>query len=309
MTARIDDDPFENDPARWGHSLANLGEILIGCLDARGAKSVVEIGAYAGDLTRVLLDWAEKDGARVLAVEPTPHARLLELSESRADLELVQEPSHEALRHIPVPDALIIDGDHNYYTVSEELRLIDERAPGREIPLLLLHDVGWPHGRRDAYWNPERIPEEARQPMAERPFIFPGESGVVDNGMPMYAAAEREGGARNGVLTALEDFLERRADLRVAVLSPFFGFAAAWHREAPWAGSVAEFLEPWDRNPVLERLEGNRLYHLAIGHARAQKLRWATQALEEEREENARLRQRVAELERQRSHVTRPGTG
>jgi hypothetical protein len=60
MTARIDDDPFENDPARWGHSLANLAEILIGCLDARGAKSVVEIGAYAGDLTRVLLDWRRR---------------------------------------------------------------------------------------------------------------------------------------------------------------------------------------------------------------------------------------------------------
>jgi Methyltransferase domain len=305
MNARIDDDPFENDPARWGHSLANLAEILIGCLDARGAKSVVEIGAYAGDLTRVLLDWAEKDGARVLAVEPTPHARLVELSESRDDLELVQEPSHEALRHIPLPDAVIIDGDHNYYTVSEELRLIDERAPGPEIPLLLLHDVGWPHGRRDAYWNPERIPEDARQPMAERPFIFPGEPGVVDNGMPMYAAAEREGGAGNGVLTALEDFLERRGDLRFAVLSPFFGFAVAWHRDAPWAGSIEAFLEPWDRHPVLERLEANRLYHLAIGHARAQKLRWATDQLEAEREKNRELREqleeREAELERLRS--------
>jgi hypothetical protein len=241
----------------------------------------------------------------VLAVEPAPHARLLELSESRADLELVQEPSHEGLRHIPLPDALIIDGDHNYYTVSEELRLIDERAPGPEIPLLLLHDVGWPHGRRDAYWNPERIPEDARQPMAERPFIFPGEPGVVDNGMPMYAAAEREGGPGNGVLTALEDFLDRRGDLRLAVLSPFFGFAVAWHRDAPWAGAVEAFLEPWDRHSVLERLEANRLYHLAIGHARAQKLRWATAQLEAEREKNRELRQQLeerdAELERLRS--------
>ena len=121
---------------------------------------------------------------------------------------------------------MIIDGDHNYYTVSEELRLIDERAPGAR-PLLMLHDVGWPHGRRDAYWTPERIPEEHRQPMVERPFIFPGEPGVVDAGMPMYAAAEREGGAGNGVLTALEDFLDRRGDLRLAVLPPFFGFAVA----------------------------------------------------------------------------------
>jgi hypothetical protein len=288
MTARIDDDPFENDPARWGHSLANLAEILLGCLDARGAKSVVEIGAYAGDLTRVLLDWAEKDGARVLAVEPTPHARLVELSESRADLELVQEPSHEALRHIPLPDAVIIDGDHNYYTVSEELRLIDERAPGPEIPLLLLHDVGWPHGRRDAYWNPERIPEEARQSMVERSFIFPGDPGVADDGMPMYAAAEREGGPRNGVLTALEDFLDRREELRCAVMPLFFGLAVVWHPEAPWGQAVAEYVEPWDRNPVLGRLEANRVYHLALGHRRSQKLKWAMGALEERSEPSQR---------------------
>ena len=305
-------DPYENDPARWGHSLANLAEILLGCLEARGAKSVVEIGAYAGDLTRVLLDWAEEAGARVTAVDPTPHARLVELSESRDDLQLVQEPSFEALRRIPLPDAVIIDGDHNYYTVSEELRLIDERAPGPQIPLLMLHDVGWPHGRRDAYWTPERIPEEHRQPMAERPFIFPGESGVVDAGMPMYAAAEREGGAGNGVLTALEDFLDRRGDLRLAVLPTFFGFAVAWHSDADWARSVADFLEPWDRHPVLARLEENRLYHLATGHARAQKLKWALGALEEQREENGRLQRRVEELEseveRPRSQSARHGT-
>ena len=304
-------DPYENDPAHWGHSLANLAEILLGCLDARGAKSVVEVGAYAGDLTRVLLDWAEDAGGRVIAVDPTPHARLVGLSESRADLELIQEPSYEALRHIPLPDAVIIDGDHNYYTVSEELRLIGERAPGPQIPLLLLHDVGWPHGRRDAYWDPERIPAEHRQPMVERPFIFPGEPGVVDAGMPMYAAAEREGGAGNGVLTALEDFLDRRDDLSLAMLPLFFGFAAVWRRDADWARSVADFLEPWDRNPVLARLEENRLYHLAIGHARAQKLKWAVGALEEQREENERLRRQVEELEGdvQRPHSQRSRHG
>ena len=277
--------------------MANLAEVLLGCLDTNGAKSVLEIGAYAGVLTRILLGWADEAGARVIAIDPTPHARLVELSEQDPELELIQEPSTEALSHVPLPDAVIVDGDHNYYTVSEELRLIGERAPGREIPLLMLHDVGWPHGRRDAYWNPERIPEEHRQPTAERPYIFPGEAGVVDAGMPMYAAAEREGGPRNGVLTALEDFLDGRGDLDCARLAPFFGFAVVWHREAPWATALAEFVAPWDRNPVLERLEENRVYQLAIAHARAQKLKWATGKLEEQREENSLLRSQLEERE------------
>jgi hypothetical protein len=305
MTAPVDTDPYENDPARWGHSLANLAEMVVGCLDASRAKSVAEIGAYAGDLTRLLLDWAARAGGRVAAIDPTPHDRLVELSERNPQLELIREASHEALIGIPLPDAVIIDGDHNYYTVSEELRLVDERAPGARIPLLMLHDVGWPHGRRDAYWNPKRIPDEHRQPTVERPFIFPGEAGVVDAGMPMYAAAEHEGGPRNGVFTALEDFLDRRGDLRCATLPLFFGFAIVWHPDAPWAQALAEFVGPWARNPVLERLEANRVYHLAISHTRSQKLKWAIGKLEAEREENAKLRQQVeerkAELKRLRS--------
>jgi cephalosporin hydroxylase len=279
MAVRIDADPYENDPARWGHSLANLAEILIGCLDASGAKSVAEVGAYAGDLTRILLDWAAAAGARVVAIDPTPHQRLIELSEHRPELELIREPSHEALKHVPLPDAVIIDGDHNYYTVSEELRLIGERAPGAELPLLMLHDIGWPHGRRDAYWTPERVPEEHRQPTATRPRLFPGDPGVVEDGMPMYSAARREGGPRNGVLTAVEDFLKRRGGLRLAVLPPFFGFGVVWHRDAPFARAVEDAVQSWDRNPVLERLEANRVLHLATAHSRAQKLQRITAAV------------------------------
>jgi hypothetical protein len=309
MAATVDADPYENDPARWGHSLANLAQIVLGCLDASRAKSVAEIGAYAGDLTRLLLDRAAQTGGRVVAIDPTPHDRLVELSERHQEVELVQEPSHEALRHVPLPDAVIIDGDHNYYTVSEELRLIDQRAPGPRIPLLMLHDIGWPHGRRDAYWNPEAIPEEHRQPTLDRPFIFPGEPGVVDTGMPMYAAADHEGGPRNGVLTALEGYLDRRVDLRVVTLPMFFGLAVVWPADAPWAQGVARFLEPWDRHPVLERLEANRVYHLALGHRRSQKLKWTTAALEAQQEENALLRRQVeeqeAELQMLRSQLSR----
>jgi hypothetical protein len=60
---------------------------------------------------------------------------------------------------------------------------------------------------------------------------------------------------------------------------------------------------------VLERLEANRVYQLAIAHTRSQKLKWATRALEEQREENALLRRRVEELERLGSDVSRPQTG
>jgi hypothetical protein len=292
MPSEMEIDPYENDPGRWGASLINVGEVLIPCLRASGARSVAEVGAYAGDLTGLLLDWAQGAGGRVVAIDPTPEPQLVELGERRSELELVRETSHDALRHIALPDAVIIDGDHNYYTVSEELRLIDERAPGGDIPLLMFHDVGWPHARRDTYFAPERIPDEHRQPMVERGGVFPGDAGIVDGGLTFFWTAEREGGPRNGVLTAIEDFLDRRTDLRLATLPMFFGFGIVWRRDAPWAGAVAEIVEPWEGNPLLERLEANRVHHLATVSMLSVELARA-------HEELARLRERSLMQEQQ----------
>jgi hypothetical protein len=263
---RLTVEPYTNDPGRWGASLATLAEILIPCLDAAQPRSVVEVGAYAGDLTRLLLDWAADSGAQIWAVDPAPKAGLVKLAQERSSLELVRATSHEALRRIPLPDAVIIDGDHNYYTVSEELRLIAARAEEATLPLLLFHDVSWPHARRDNYYAPELIPEEHRQPMVESPGLFPGEPGIRPGGLPYHWAAAREGGPRNGVLTAVEDFVEQHGGLRLAVVPAFFGFGVVWLRDARWADTLADILESWDRNPLIERLEASRVLHLASSH-------------------------------------------
>ena len=160
----------------------------------------------------------------------------------------------------------MIDGDHNWYTVTEELRLVAERAEGGVLPLLLFHDVCWPHGRRDDYFAPDLIPEEYRQPIAEGGGLFPGVTGVRPGGLPYRGAAAEEGGPRNGVLTAVEDFVAGRDGLTLAVVPLFFGLGVVWQRDAPWSQRLAETLEPWDRNPLLERLEANRVLHLAVAH-------------------------------------------
>ena len=256
------------EPAPWGSSLANLAELLIPVLDAARAASVVEVGAHAGDLTRELLEWAGHGDARgdgaVIAIEPEPPASLLELAREHPELEVVRGTSHEALRRIPLPDAVIVDGDHNYYTVGEELRILDERASWSEGPLVMFHDVCWPLGRRDAYYAPERVPEDERPgPIVHGARVMPGEPGLVSGGLPYLWAADREGGPRNGVLTAIEDFVADRDRLRLAVVPAFFGLGVLWHVEAPWADDVAAVVGPWDRNPILGRLEANRVFHLA----------------------------------------------
>lgn len=267
---RLAHDPYLHDPERWGVSLAHMAELMLGTLDAAGARSVGEVGAFAGDLTRVLVDWAGERDGRVVAIDPVPQPALVALADARPELELVRETSLEALPRIELPDAMVIDGDHNYFTVAEELRLIGERAPGTELPLLLFHDVSWPHARRDDYYAPELIPEDARHPVAGgRGGIHPGEPGLIEGGgLPYPRSAAHEGGARNGVLTAIEDFVAARDGVRLVVVPAFFGFGAAWHTGAPWSDDVAALLDPWDRHPILERLEANRVEHVARAHTR-----------------------------------------
>jgi Methyltransferase domain len=253
-------EPDATDPDRTGSSLRNLADLIFPAFEAVGAKSVVELGASHGDFTRELLEWAAGSGARITAIEPAPEPELLTLAEQHPELELVRQTSGEALRAKRPIDAIVIDGDHNYYSVSGDLRLIAERDG--PMPLVLLHDLGWPHGRRDAYYAPERIPEGERQPLASDVHLDPREPGIADGGFHFDCVAEREGGPRNGVRTAVEDFVEGRDDLRLAVIPAFFGLGVLWDAEAPWADAVAKLVEPWDRNPLLERLEANRVLKL-----------------------------------------------
>ena len=68
------------------------------------------------------------------------------------------------------------------------------------------------------------------------------------------------------MLTAVEDFASGREGVRLAVVPAFFGLGVVWHEDAEWGDAVAGILEHWDRNPLLERLESNRVLHLASSH-------------------------------------------
>jgi Methyltransferase domain len=278
--ARSGFDPYLHDPEHWGVSLAQLSELLLPCLDAAGARRVAEVGAFAGDLTRVLVDWAAAREAEVLAIDPAPQPALVALADTYAGLELIRQTSLDALPRIPLPDAIVIDGDHNYHTVGAELALIAERAGGAELPLLLLHDVCWPHARRDDYFDASLIPEARRHPQAgERGGLVPGDPGLRPGGLPYPRSAAREGGPGNGVLTAVEEFVAGHERLRLAVVPAFFGFGVAWDASSPYAGELARLLDPYDRNPILERLEANRVEQLARRHVHATELWQARERL------------------------------
>lgn len=275
----------------WGGSLLNMAEVIVACLDAVEPGFVLEIGAYRGELTERLLDWTAESGAEVACVEPAPPPALLERAEKYPKLELIRESSHDALRGISAPQAVVLDGDHNYFTLSEELRLIDQLTGSEDLPLMMFHDVGWPLGRRDSYYVPERVPEEHRQPIAAGVDLIPEQLDGESEGLRIVEpVATEEGGPRNGVLTAIEDFIEGRENIRLATTPIFFGFGVLYREDAPWAGAVTEILKPYVGNPILERLETNRVTHLLKRQAYLRELRVLQSRLDEQQHVLRRLR-------------------
>ena len=242
-------------------------------LEASEVQRLVEIGALRGDNTRQIIERLGP-GAELHVVDPAPDFDPTEHEQAFAGQYVFHHGlSLDVLRGLPPMDAVLIDGDHNWYTVINELRQIRDvaRAAGAELPVLILHDVGWPYGRRDLYYAPETIPAEHRQPHRKAGMRV-GNPGLARAG-GMSAGhwnAEREGGPRNGVMTALEDFLaEHDEPTRTVVLPPYFGLAivAAESRlgRQPALTAVLDHLESAEGRLALLEL-GEELRVRAVAH-------------------------------------------
>jgi Methyltransferase domain len=174
---------------------------------------IVEIGSESGKCTHRLLELTAAWDGQVHAVDPAPRFDV-EAWNARygARFSLHRAPSLDVIDKLPAFDVVLIDGDHNWYTVFHELQRLEARADalGRDMPLMFLHDVAWPYGRRDLYYEPDAIPPEHRQEYARRG-ISPTSSQLLDEGgfNAHLCNAATEGGAKNGVLTGLEDYLSQ----------------------------------------------------------------------------------------------------
>lgn len=180
-------------------------EPLLECLQP---AVIIEIGSDHGFNTRNLLEFARRNGSTLHVIDPLPKYDVEEwLKEYPRTLVLHNDPSLDVLDSIASPDAVLIDGDHNWHTVFNELKLLEKMA-GAHFPLVLFHDVGWPYARRDLYYEPDRIPTPHRHPYRKQG-IRPGVKGLDPVGglNDHLFNATSEGGPRNGVLTAIEDFI------------------------------------------------------------------------------------------------------
>lgn len=176
-------------------------------------QSIVEIGAENGANTANILRYCSKYNSKLHSIDPFPKFDADEWVTKQSDFFIFHRSlSLSAIPKINQMDVVLIDGDHNWYTVFNELRLIEHQCKKNDVnfPLVLFHDTGWPYGRRDLYYNPDNIPDIHRKPYIKKG-ISPGVSDLDDTGIlnAHLNNAVYENDLHNGVLTAIEDFIDQ----------------------------------------------------------------------------------------------------
>lgn len=249
------------------HSMSEFADIILPCLAAAQACNVVEIGAEYGGMSKMLGDFVTAAGGVLTSIDPKPKDEFVAWSRDFPASWHIAGYSLDTIPTLTGNDAWIVDGDHNYYTVANELRAIEAVTRLDAKPLLVfLHDVGWPWARRDLYYAPDRIPAEHRH-------RFDYESGtVLDDdalvhgrgfrGHGSFAIATHAGGPRNGILTAVEDFIAAGTNgrsLAFARVPAVFGLGVLFDIDAPWSETLASIVMPYHENRLLAALENNRL--------------------------------------------------
>ncbi len=230
---------------------------------------IVEVGSGHGRNTAQLLEFCRAHGSILHAVDPLPQFDVSAWEVEYGDrLVFHRMRSLDALPQLGSFDAVLIDGDHNWYTVFHELRLIEDlsRQRGDRFPLVLLHDISWPYGRRDLYYDPASIPEAYRKPFQRKGLSLDAPELLQNGGLnAQLYNANYENEPQSGVLTAVEDFLETtQQELEFLKIRGFHGLGILLPVELRARnGPVALFLSNLEvelvRSGFLDSLERSRI--------------------------------------------------
>ena len=104
-------------------------------------------------------------------------------------------------------DAIFINDDPNWYTVFNELNIIKQNND--DFPLVFICHNIFPHKRRDSYKNPNLIPKDFINEYSKN--LEFSDISIKDG----FYHAIKENTPKNGVLTAIEDFLSENSSIGV----------------------------------------------------------------------------------------------
>jgi len=255
------EDPFGQARAARGlplllHSMSVFREMFALVFAHHRIDTVVEVGVESGQVSSLYTDFG---ASAVHCVDPKPSDALRATLARNPKLHLVERPSPAVLAELPIADLYVLDGDHNYNIVYNELRWIMKNAPDAVVAL---HDVLWPCSRRDLYYQPSSVaPEDTHESTDEGSTVWHDDTtpaGFVGGGA--FTIAKQAGGERNGVLTAVEDAVaEGGGDWLLEIVPAVFGMGVVARKGSPGTEALMKALEPYTSSKLLATLENNRI--------------------------------------------------
>ena len=217
-------------------------------------NNIVEIGSDYGVNTRNILDYCVKYDKNMVAIDPNPKFDLDEFVKEYGDkFKLYADLSLDILPKLDNYDCVLIDGDHNWYTVYNELKIISKQS-GDDFPLVFIHDIAWPYGRRDLYYNPNNIPtaylneykQEAIDVLSDELSNI-GLNGHLNNAVEVDTE-------RNGVLTAVEDFINQSSlEFDLIKIPAFHGLGILFESNEKIKNIIESIIEKSNISQILEK--------------------------------------------------------
>ena len=258
-------------------SMSNFSTEAARLMDRLEISRIVEIGCEAGFNTDALLDYVRKRKCLLDSVDPV-EVNFPFSTETASEFTFHQEISGLFLNREMNYEVLFMDGDHNYETVFADLNVIHQKRHVSGIKLIFMHDVCWPWARRDIYYNIRQI--RCPHPHAADIRISPYNEPIYGQGLPPsgYSTANEEGGAQNGVLTAVEDFLKlHQSEWQVKTFPVIYGIGVLYCPENLTSfelKAITQDLNELERHKILlSTLELNRIENLC----RIEQLRYEIQ--------------------------------
>ena len=224
------------------------------------ANYIIEIGSDDGLNTINILEYCKFHNAHMTAVDPHPKFDINKYKKKYGDkFEIYTELSLSRIPLLNDYDAILLDGDHNWYTVYNELKIIEKQFKNKKFPIVFMHDVGWPYARRDLYYNPDNIPEAFRQPY-KKLGMYPDHTELKSGGLnsDLYNSIY-ENNPNNGVLTAVEDFIdESNLELYFELIDVFHGLGILFTHNDEIENFVKKTIKNADLVSRLEKARVNR---------------------------------------------------
>ena len=142
-------------------------------------------------------------------------------------------------------DAIFLNDDPNWFTVFNELNIIKEHG---DFPLVFICNNIFPHKWRDSYIKPDIIPNEFQNKYSKSFYL--GNVCISDE----YYHAIDENTPKNGVSTAINDFLGQNKNIKIMDFVLLNGIVVLYEQNSInqiRLGKLGEYLKGNELNPDL----------------------------------------------------------